>query len=76
MAMIGRRDAVVQMKSGRTMTGRPAWLAWKAVHLMLLNGGEQKAQTLLEWGKTRVGRSTRRLDFEDDDIDWGDGGPR
>jgi NADH dehydrogenase len=49
MAMIGRGEAIVQLRSGRTLTGKPAWLAWKAVHLMLLKGGEQKARTLLEW---------------------------
>jgi NADH dehydrogenase len=61
MAMIGAGDAVVQRPSGRTLTGKPAWLAWKGVHLMLLAGGEQKAATLVEWGRGYLGRSKRRL---------------
>lgn len=56
MAIVGRGDAVVQFRSGRTLTGRSAWIAWRALHLILLRGGEQKAHTLLEWGKDRVGR--------------------
>jgi NADH dehydrogenase len=58
MAMIGRGHAVVQMRSGRTLTGRPAFMAWRAVHLMLLKGGEQKAGTLLEWGKSYLRRAS------------------
>jgi NADH dehydrogenase len=61
MAMIGHGDAVVQFRSGRTLTGKPAWAAWRAVHLMLLAGGEQKARTAIEWARGRVGRSNRRL---------------
>ena len=59
MAMIGRGDAIVQFRTGRTLTGRPAWAAWRAVHLMLLAGGEQQARTALEWGRARIGRSKR-----------------
>lgn len=61
MAMIGRGDAIVQLQSGRTMTGKPAWAAWNGVHLMLLAGGEQKAQTAVEWGKGLLGWSTREV---------------
>jgi NADH dehydrogenase len=61
MAMIGRGDAVVQFRSGRTLTGKPAWAAWRAVHLMLLAGGEQKARTAVEWGRRRIGRGRRHL---------------
>ena len=49
MAMIGDGEAVVQFTSGRSITGRPAWLAWRGVHLALLAGGEEKARTLVEW---------------------------
>jgi NADH dehydrogenase len=56
MAMIGKGEAVVQLKSGRTLTGKPAWLAWKGIHLMLLRGGEQKARTLIEWTGGSVGK--------------------
>jgi NADH dehydrogenase len=61
MAIIGTGDAIVQLASGRTMTGKAAWLAWKGVHLMLLAGGEQKARTLLSWAKNLTGRSSRQL---------------
>jgi NADH:quinone reductase (non-electrogenic) len=54
MATIGRGAAVVQFRRGRTMTGRPAWLAWNAVHLMLLSGGDQKIKTFLIWGRDRL----------------------
>jgi NADH dehydrogenase len=54
MATIGRGAAVVQFRRGRTMTGRPAWLAWNTVHLMLLSGGEQKIKTFLIWSRDRL----------------------
>jgi len=60
MATIGRGAAVVQFRRGRTMTGRPAWLAWNAVHLMLLSGGEQKIQTFLIWGRDRLTHGRRK----------------
>jgi NADH:quinone reductase (non-electrogenic) len=54
MATIGRGAAVVQFRRGRTLTGRPAWLAWNTVHLMLLSGGEQKIKTFLIWSRDRL----------------------
>ncbi len=66
MAIIGTGDAIVQLRSGRTLTRRPAWLAWKGVHLMLLAGGEQKARTLLEWGKGYTGIGSGELLEEPD----------
>jgi NADH:quinone reductase (non-electrogenic) len=60
MATIGRGAAVVQFRRGRTMTGRPAWLAWNTVHLMLLSGGEQKIQTFLIWGRDRLTHGRRK----------------
>jgi len=50
MAQVGRGAAVVELPTGGTMTGRVAWLAWLGVHLVLLNGGEEKASTFVEWG--------------------------
>ena len=50
MATIGRGAAVVEFKSGRTMTGHAAWIAWLGIHLMLLSGGEEKGLTFLDWG--------------------------
>ena len=60
MATIGRGSAVVQFRRGRTMTGRPAWLAWKGVHLVLLSGGDQKILTLLSWGDDVLSRGRRK----------------
>jgi NADH:quinone reductase (non-electrogenic) len=50
MATVGRGAAVVEFRSGRTMTGHAAWMAWLGVHLMLLSGGEEKSLTFLDWG--------------------------
>jgi NADH dehydrogenase len=50
MATVGRGAAVVEFRSGRTLTGHAAWMAWLGIHLMLLSGGEQKSLTFLDWG--------------------------
>jgi NADH dehydrogenase len=49
MATIGRGAAVIQMPRGRTMTGRPAALAWGSVHLALLSTGEDRAKAMVDW---------------------------
>jgi NADH dehydrogenase len=61
MAMIGRGAAIMQLHNGRTMTGHAAWMAWLGVHIMLLSGGQQKARTLIDWGRNVVtqGRGKR-----------------
>jgi NADH dehydrogenase len=50
MAQIGRGAAVMELSTGQTMTGRLAWLAWLGVHLVLLNGAEQRISTFVDWG--------------------------
>jgi NADH dehydrogenase len=60
MAMIGKGAAIVQLRSGRTMTGQAAWLAWLGVHLMLLSGPKQKGRTLVDWGRGIVGKGRSR----------------
>jgi len=67
MATIGRGSAVVEFKSGRTMTGRAAWLAWLGVHLMLLSGGEQKAHALVDWGWDILSRDEHSM-LDDEDV--------
>jgi NADH dehydrogenase len=52
MAQIGRGAAVMELSTGQTMTGQLAWLAWLGVHLILLNGAEQRITTLVDWGWT------------------------
>jgi NADH dehydrogenase len=49
MATIGRGAAVAQLKGGRTIKGRSAFLAWGAVHLALLSSGEDRAKALTNW---------------------------
>ncbi len=47
MATVGRRAAIVQLPSGIKMTGTLAWLAWLALHLVMLLGGRNRASALL-----------------------------
>jgi len=49
MATIGRGAAVLQMGS-HTMKGKMAALAWGAVHLALLTGGDSRTKTMVDWG--------------------------
>jgi NADH dehydrogenase len=49
MAAIGRGAAVVQLRRGRTIKGKAAWLAWGSVHLALLSTGEDRAKTMVNW---------------------------
>jgi NADH dehydrogenase len=55
MATIGRGAAVMQMGS-HTMKGKMASLAWGAVHLALLTGGDSRAKTMVDWGWAGVTR--------------------
>lgn len=47
MATVGRRAALVQLASGVQVTGTPAWLAWLALHIVMLLGGRNRASALL-----------------------------
>lgn len=63
MAAIGRHAAVVQMLGGKTMKGRKAQLAWRAVHLALLPTNEDRTKAVVDWAGSelthqRVGRIT------------------
>lgn len=49
MATIGRHSAVVVFPSGRTLRGRPAWLAWLGVHLVKLVGFRNRTGVFLNW---------------------------
>ena len=49
MATIGRGAAVVQLRRGRTIKGKAAFLAWGAVHLALLSTGEDRAKAVIDW---------------------------
>ncbi len=47
MATVGRRAAVVQLRSGVQVTGTLAWLAWLGLHIVMLLGGRNRASALL-----------------------------
>ena len=49
MATIGPGAAVVAFPSGRTLTGRPAWLAWLGLHIAELIGFVNRAAVLMDW---------------------------
>jgi NADH dehydrogenase len=70
MATIGRGAAVVQFRRGRTMKGKPAFLAWGAVHLALLSTGEDRAKAMVDWtwaafAHERSGRISVRSEEEE-----------
>jgi NADH dehydrogenase len=69
MAAIGRGAAVVQLRRGRTIKGKAAWLAWGSVHLALLSTGEDRAKAMVDWtwaGFTHERAS--RITVEEDDF--------
>lgn len=49
MATLGPGAAVVAFPSGRTLTGRPAWLAWLGLHVAELIGFRNRASVLMDW---------------------------
>jgi NADH:quinone reductase (non-electrogenic) len=49
MATIGPGAAVVQLRHGRTIKGKAAFLAWGSVHLALLSTGEDRAKAMIDW---------------------------
>jgi len=65
MATIGRGAAVAQLPTGNTMKGKMASLAWGAVHLALLTGGDSRAKTMLDWGWAGVShKRTERISVD------------
>jgi NADH dehydrogenase len=74
MATIGPGAAVVQLRKGRTIKGKAAFLAWGAVHLALLSTGEDRAKAVVDWtwaGLTRERSS--RISVDTNRGDNGDG---
>ena len=49
MATIGPGAAVVAFPSGRSLTGRAAWLAWLGLHVAELIGFRNRAAVLIDW---------------------------
>jgi NADH dehydrogenase len=69
MATIGRGAAVAVIPPDMHMTGKPAFLAWGAVHLALLNGADSKTAALTNWFWTFMShdRPSRVLIHPDDE---------
>jgi NADH:ubiquinone reductase (H+-translocating) len=69
MAQVGRGAAVVELPIGGTMTGHLAWLAWLGVHLALLNGAEEKAGVIVDWGwNILTHKRGKRIILSDEDV--------
>ncbi|MDF2711208.1 MAG: hypothetical protein K0R62_6860 [Nonomuraea muscovyensis] len=49
MAIVGRAEAVVQLRNGRTMRGLIAWLVWIFVHVAYLLGGRNRITVLVDF---------------------------
>jgi NADH dehydrogenase len=49
MATIGRRRAVVELPSGITLHGTPAWFSWLGLHVFYLAGGRQRISVIADW---------------------------
>ncbi len=49
MATIGRNAAVVELPVGPKITGFPGWVAWLALHLVMLIGFRNRANVLVNW---------------------------
>ena len=69
MATIGRGAAVAAVPPGIHLTGRPAYLAWGAVHLALLSGGDARSAAFTNWfwAAMRHDRPSRVLIHPDDE---------
>jgi NADH dehydrogenase len=49
MATIGRRKAVVEVRSWLRFSGTIAWLTWLALHLAYLSGGRNRTSIFADW---------------------------
>ncbi|MFM7308260.1 MAG: NAD(P)/FAD-dependent oxidoreductase, partial [Actinomycetota bacterium] len=49
MATIGRRKAVVEIRSWLRFSGSLAWLTWLALHLAYLSGGRNRTSIFADW---------------------------
>ena len=49
MATIGRNAAVVELPRGPHITGFIGWVAWLALHLVMLIGFRNRANVLVNW---------------------------
>lgn len=49
MATIGRLSAVAELPGGRRLSGPPGWIAWLALHLVMLVGFRNRLNVLTNW---------------------------
>jgi NADH dehydrogenase len=49
MATIGRRKAVVEVRSWLRFSGTLAWLTWLALHLAYISGGRNRTSIVADW---------------------------
>jgi NADH dehydrogenase len=49
MATIGRHDAVAQLPGGVRLSGPAGWVAWLALHLVMLIGFRNRVNVLVNW---------------------------
>jgi NADH dehydrogenase len=49
MATIGRRKAVVEVRSWLRFSGTLAWLTWLALHLAYISGGRNRTSIFADW---------------------------
>ncbi|MFG3436528.1 NAD(P)/FAD-dependent oxidoreductase [Nonomuraea sp. NPDC047897] len=49
MAIVGRAEAVVQLRNGATMRGLVAWLVWIFLHVAYLLGGRNRLTVLIDF---------------------------
>ncbi len=49
MASLGDRQAVAELPGGRLLSGKPAWILWRAYYLSRLPGWNRKARVAMDW---------------------------
>jgi NADH dehydrogenase len=81
MATIGRHAAVAQLPGGVRFSGPVGWLAWLALHLVMLIGVRNRVNVLVNWAWNyltydRASRIITKVEDEgsEHDVDAGDGG--
>lgn len=70
MATIGRNAAVTELPSGVRLSGPVGWLAWLALHLVMLIGFRNRANVLVNWAWNYVtyDRGSRVVVRHDDPV--------
>ncbi len=54
MASLGDRQAVAELPGGRMLSGKPAWILWRAYYLSRLPGWNRKARVAMDWSLEMV----------------------